>query len=344
MRNIPVSDPTGAVRDPGMPFLAEALDPVTARRLLGEHLLDGAGRVDLRGIRVARHKPGRRCIVEYALELLWPDGRREELTVLGKARARGLDAKGYRVQRALRKAGFDEQGSDLCVPETLGVVPAFHMWLQRKVPGVPATDLLAGAEGTGVARRIAGLSHALHRTGVPPLRPPHAMADELRILRERLPRVADGRPRLADRLERLLVACERLGARVPEPPQPRGIHRDFYADQVLVDGDRLYLLDLDLYCAGDPAVDVGNFLGHVTEWSLRELEDPNALADQEEALAGTFSNLSPDTSAGAVRAYASLTLARHVHISTLFPERRASTEALLGLCEERLGIPGRHRR
>jgi hypothetical protein len=30
------------------------------------------------------------------------------------------------------------------------------------------------------------------------------------------------------------------------PPARCGIHRDFYADQVIVDGSRLYLLDFDL--------------------------------------------------------------------------------------------------
>lgn len=39
----------------------------------------------------------------------------------------------------------------------------------------------------------------------------------------------------------------------------------------------------------------------------------------------------------AVRAYTLLTLARHVYLSTLFPERQPFTARLLELCEERLG-------
>jgi hypothetical protein len=38
-----------------------------------------------------------------------------------------------------------------------------------------------------------------------------------------------------------------------------------------------------------------------------------------------------------VQAYKLLTLARHVHLSTLFPERHSFTGSLLGLCEEYLG-------
>ena len=51
----------------------------------------------------------------------------------------------------------------------------------------------------------------------------------------------------------------------------------------IVGDGRLYLLDFDLYCLGDPALDAGNFIAHVTEQSLRELGDATALAPVEEA-------------------------------------------------------------
>ena len=90
---------------------------------------------------------------------------------------------------------------------------------------------------------------------------------------------------------------------------------------------------------GDPALDIGNFLAHITEYSLRELGDPATLVGREEAMEEEFLRLSDGSCGEAVRAYATLTLARHVHISTLFPERREFTGWLLKLCEERLGIP-----
>src|SRR5207247_10510748 len=70
------------------------------------------------------------------------------------------------------------------------------------------------------------------------------MADELEILRTHLSTVAPQGSRWAARIARLVDAADRLGAAIPEPT-PRGIHRDFYADQVIVDGQRLFLLDLD---------------------------------------------------------------------------------------------------
>src|SRR5262249_47325610 len=148
--------------------------------------------------------------------------------------------------------------------------------------------------------------------------------------------VAAMQPEWAIRLQRLRKACDRLGTLTPEP-SPRGIHRDFYPDQVLVDGSHLYLVDFDLYCAGDPGLDIGNFVGHLIEQALRTLGDPGALADRQEALVEQFLQLEGAHARAAVRAYATLTLVRHIYLSTQFPQRHPFTGALLDLCEQRLG-------
>jgi hypothetical protein len=339
--DVPVYDPFGVTADPTMPSLVPALDPEEAQRQFDErlrHLADPGGSLTLRKIRVSRYKPEKRCVVEYDLEAARPGASPEPFTLLGKVRAGRFGKSGYRLLRALWEADFRSDAPDgVVVPEPVGTVSRFRMWLQRKAPGRVATELLAGPGGPDLARRISEAAHKVHAAGVPTERR-HTMADELRILHERLPRVADDEPRRARRVDRLLAACDRLGAAVPEPA-PRGIHRDFYGDQVLVDGGRLCLIDFDLYCEGDPALDVGNFAGHVTEHALRALGDPEALADVERAMEDRFVELSGECEATrfAVRAYATLTLVRHVHLSTLFPERRPFTGDLLNLCEERLG-------
>lgn len=329
-------DPFDAVADAALPTLAVALDPDSATRELN-HLprLSGGhdGSVRLLAIRVTRHKPGRRCLVEYDVEVQREDIR-EAFTVIGKLRVHRFGKSGYRMLSALREAGFDDASRDgISVPEPIGVVPAFRMWMQRKVAGRPATELLKPGE-TALARRIAEAAHKLHSCRVR-AESRHAMADELRILRECLGRGGGAVPCSQERLDRLLEGCERLGATVTEARRT-GIHRDFYSDQVLVDGPHLALIDFDLYCDGDPGLDAGNFLGHLTEQALRVWGDPAALRDVEEALEERFVELSGEAVRASVRAYAALTVARHVYLSTRFPERRRSTEALLSLSEERV--------
>jgi glycosyltransferase involved in cell wall biosynthesis len=335
-----VRDPFNSTADPELPSLALALDPVEARaefkrrlpRLSGEN-----GKLRLKAIRVIRHKPGRRCVIEYDVRVERPDLPTETITLIGKTRVRRFGNEGYRMQERIWNAGFDSESADgISVPEPIGVIPQFRMWFQRKVPGETATRLLGGPGGVELASRIAGAIHKLHQANVPTERQ-HLMADELRILHECLAKVQRQKPEWSARLERLLVGCDRLGASVPEP-HLCGIHRDFYSAQVVFHEGRLYLIDFDLYCLGDPGLDIGNFIGHITEQSSRETGDARAWAKQERALEEKFVELAGEQCRPAIAAYTTLTLVRHIYLSMQFPSRQAFTLPLLELCEQRLGV------
>jgi hypothetical protein len=339
---VSVIDPFGVIGDPEMPSLSPAMDPAQVQQQLKGSLPRLAGEggvVYLKEIRVTRYKPRRRCVIEYDVEVERRAAPPEAVVLIGKVRRRRTGKTSHRLLELLWNAGFMSDSKDgISVPEPIGAVPEFRMWLQRKVPGEPATHLLVRPDGALLARRIAEAAHKLHRTGITAKRR-HTMADELRILQECMQKVAQAEPRWTGRTEKLLAQCDRLAAATPDPVMC-GIHRDFYSDQVIVDRDRLYLIDFDLYCEGDPALDVGNFLGHITEQSLRIQGDPNALADRERALEERFVELSGESTRPALQAYATLTLARHIYLSTLFEERRPFTERLLDLCEERLAAAG----
>jgi len=336
--NVVTSDPFGACADPRMPFLRRALDPEEVERHVLPRLVGlpwAPGRLAVRAVRAVRYKPGRRCLIEYDVAMTPPATPGAFVTLVAKARARGADAETFRLLQALRRRGFDGASPDgIAVPEPVAVIPELGLWLQRKVHGTAATGALAEANGTWLARRLAEAAHKVHRAAVPVLRR-HTIADELRILHDGLGSLAQRRPEWARRIVRLLSACDRLGA-LTEPRRLRGIHRDFYPDHALLDGERLYLLDFDLYCEGDPALDIGNCIGHITEQSVRTRGDPGALADREAALEDRFVELAGEPARPGVRAYALLTLARHVYLSAQFPERQAFTATLLELCEERL--------
>ena len=336
---VAVPGATRAPIDPAIPHLEYALEPGCVEPLLREplrSLLGERGSFEVYSARLVRHKPGRRCMIEYVLRVPPCAGDPEEIRLLGKIRASGVDASSYQVQRALWRNGLGDRSVDgISVAEPIGIIRELGMWLQRSVPGAAPVDLFSHPEGEGCARRIADAAHRLHNAGIQPRRSPHTIVDELGILHKRLPQVARQRPHLAERIDRVLRACNRLAATV-RTAVPRGIHRDFYPDQVLLAGDRLYIIDLDLYCEGDPALDIGNFIGHLMEESLRRTGDPNALAPQQDALADQFALASGSDSVAAVDVYTTLTLARHISISTQFPARQAFTEEILALVERRL--------
>ncbi len=337
--NEPVSDPGGAIGDPAMPMLRSALQPAYIAQRLHEILgpAPGIGRLELQTIRVRRHKPGRRCLIEYQLKHSNEDGSATTLSLLGKIRAKGLDRRSYDIQNALWREAFSPQADDrIGVPQPLGVLPELAMWLQCRVEGVPAMQRLTDPNGAELAERIAGAIHKLQCAG-PPAPRRHGMADELRILHRQLTPVAEANPSWAKRIQRVLAASERLGASLPDSVF-RPSHRDCYADNVMVNGNWVYLVDLDLYCMADPALDIGNFIGHVTEFALRSSGRSDALAHLEQALEAGYVDRAGEAMRAAVRVYATLTLVRHIAISQRIPERRAWTPGLLQLCEHRLGI------
>ncbi len=338
---VAVTDSSGAANDPELPSARLALDPATVKEEFESALpRPGGGRVDvrIRKIKVIRHKPGRRCVIEYSVKVSTKGQLPQKVALLGKIRARRFGNEGFRLLHAIWNAGFQSDSADgISVPEPIGVVAGLRMWLQRKVPG-EVCDRLLPQMGPPLAARIAEAIHKLHRANIPTERN-HTMADELRILHEHLPKVNQYHPEFRERINRVLTACDRLGASVPEPATC-GIHRDFYPAQILVAENRLYLLDFDLYCKGDPGLDIGNFIGHTMEKSLREHDDPQRLFRCEEALEERFLELTGEQVRPAIDAYKVLTLVRQIYLSTQFEERRPFTGKLLALCEKLLRLPG----
>ncbi len=337
---VSINDPLGAGQDPTMPFISQAMNPKVMEPALERLFFDGApfgSKLHLRHVRVTRHKPGRRCLIEYDVLLSSPDRPEKQITLIGKARRKGLDLSTFHLNNVFYHSGFGADNRDgISVPKPVGVIPELNMWIQHKVPGTVLTELLPGSMGIALMKRAAEAAFKIHTSDIPALRY-HTVADELRILRERLEGVARLMSEWSRRLEFIMDACRRCSTSVSSPA-PLGIHRDFYPDQIIVDGSGLFIVDLDLHCAGDPSLDVGNFLGHITEQSIRMFGNPRALEERELAFKERYLELSGGTSGTAIDIYTTLTLARHISISTQFPERRPFTESLLELCEQRLNV------
>ncbi len=335
-RGVVSLEPTRPAIDPAMPWLRAALDPAQAEGRIRDALkgdVAAASSLRLTGVEILRHKPGRRCLIAYTFEER-ADG---PFAVLAKVRVRGDVRAAAALHRALWRSGFAASTPDgISVAQPLGVVPEWRMWLQRRAAGEPATTILCGPQGVSLARRITDAIHKVHAVG-PRVGRRHTVADEILILRNRLGRVAAANSHWQARIERLLEAGERLAAAIGERPA-RPIHRDFYADQVLVAGERLTLVDFDEFCLGDPALDVGNFLGHVIEQALRVAGHPDALVPVVDAMEQRYVALAGAAEGPAVRAFTTLTLARHIFLSTQFPDRLPYTDRLLNLCESRLGV------
>ncbi len=320
--------------DPDLPQLAIALDSHRMLPVLSNVLGDAPGTLRRCDVKLLRHKPGRRAIVCYEIERT--EGRTE--TLLGKLRAKGPDLRTARVHAALRAAGLDGSAPDgVGVPAPRGRIDSLHLWLQEVVAGNPlAQYLLPDADPSPFARTGAALAR-LHLTA-PVTDRRWTLADEADVLDHALRRATDHLPDAADRLSALsAIARVRLAALPPVPA--RGLHRDFYFDQVLVDGDRIWLVDLDLYACGDPAIDIGNFLAHLDELALRRHGDVAVHAPQAEAFLSGYAMVAPLPAVPRIAVLRAASFARHVFLSTRFADRRHTTRDILAQAEAALAVP-----
>lgn len=314
--------------DPSLLNAAALLSPDSAIAALRARRLGDARAIRaVHEVSVIRHKPGRRAVLSFHVALADDDA----IHWIGKVRSRGTDERPVILAQALRRAGLvGEGGATVGVPRPLGVVDAHHLSLFERVVGTPATTLLL-AEGDphAIAWQMATAMTTLHRASVSARRRRTA-ADELETLRVRTAAWRDAEPSLAPALSLMARRCVALAEPLHHRAPRTLLHRDLYPDQLLLDGTRTWIVDLDLAADGDPALDAGNMVAHLLELARRTHARRHALVHA----AHTFATAALHTprsllSADAIARYAVLSLARLAEIATHHDERRAVAPSLL---------------
>src|SRR5262245_6396499 len=196
-----------------------------------------------------------------------------------------------------------------------------------------------------MAAALVGRLHAGREKDVPELTLGQVMSDTL----FRCTRVLASSPGL----ERCILPLLRLLKRAAEavdPVRPALIHGDLGAAQFLWTGSRLVLLDLDTLSRGDPAYDIGHFLGQLERrCTLDDTLPPDAQRWTEQFLRA-YPMASLGVSARNVSFYRGVTLFRKMHTLCLrdpdegprraarLAERpRAALEAVLPAPDRRIG-------
>jgi aminoglycoside phosphotransferase (APT) family kinase protein len=318
--------------DPAIPALDDALVADVVRSGLATAIGQSAGELRLEKPQLMRHKRGRRALVRYDLT----DARGARHRLLGKLRAKGFDRRTPALHDALRACGFDGSGvSGVGVPRAAGAIAHLGLWFQEMVPGVGLEQFLVPeADAAPFARTGAALA-ALHRGGPRDTRP-WTMADERAVLHRALGKARTMRPDLAPAVQAIGHSAAATLAAIGEGIAC-GIHRDFYFDQVIVDEDRIWIVDLDLYACGDPAIDVGNFLAHLDELGLRNHADRHAFEPQKAAFQDGYKAASGPAEPERITALQTVSLARHIHLGMRLPGRGHTVERILKVVATDLG-------
>lgn len=205
-------------------------------RLLPEGLVEGTSLTHL------RYKPERRWVARID----GPEGPRGILKCFADP--------GYEPAAGAAKRLPDTSGAPLL--QRLGASDRYRAAAYPFLPGVPLSQLLHRGRHDDLLRRTGAALAALHAADPAGLRTAATGADAAAVggaatsLLELLPQHGDRIARLAARIGSALAA-------LPTVRGPR--HGDFSADQVLVDGDAVTIIDLDRADAGDPVADLGLF-------------------------------------------------------------------------------------
>jgi len=317
--------PGSAPVDPAMPALSAALDATTMAPALAKALSQTLQRTEPE---LVRHKPGRRALIRYRIE---GAGNGGALILLGKMRAKGPDLRTPRLHAALRAHGLDGRApARVGVPAPRGCVATPALWLQEAVPGRSLDAFLfPGANQRPAAQAGAALAH-LHATAVAARRQ-WSLDDEMQVLERALEHAGRCLPQRTAELAAIAEGAAQ-SARSLAPAAVTGIHRDFYHDQVLIDGDTTWLLDFDCYAEGDPAIDVANFLAHLDELGLRRHGSPAALAAYGTAFMQGYDAVRTGMDPARVHCLRLIALARHIHLSQIIPGRSHITSQLIDYC------------
>lgn len=326
--------PGGMFADAALPHLGSALDPVLAADVLARlPSCDGQeSGIALQSIRGLRHKPGRRALIEYQGVSL---SSNQAVTVLGKLESKERCAMRLRHQVTLWQAGFSAESTDgICVARPWAEIPQWRLWLQQRMPGLEVTRLLDGPAAKQVLSRLGAALAKLHNANLAVERN-HTHEDDAELIGDRLQRAAQRVPELTKQLDQLRWRCLEL-TRTLQPPETTSIHRDFHPGQALADGDRVVLLDFDLLCRGDAALDIGNFVGCLRDHGVRAGWTNVFVRNLERNFYAGYCRQVDRSFWHRVACHEALTLARHVYICLLYADRRNWASTLLRMAEQTL--------
>ncbi|MHA3834780.1 phosphotransferase [Terrabacter sp. AAH1] len=251
---------TSLGEDPALAGVAAILDPVGVAARLEQLFRRPVGDCTVTPV---SYRPGSRCVVRCDASL--PSGRR---TVFVKVLA---DGSGDYVESLRSLAGG--RGGGAVVPALVGCWTDLGAVVTAGVPGPTASTVLADPstpvrDRLRLAAALGRLLADIHGTAPAPRAAArsHGPAEALHELVSYLPAAWHADPPTALSLG---WALDRLGDKPPKEWSLVFSHGSFRAGQVVVDDDRLAVLDLDGAGLADPARDLGNATAYLDWQRLR---------------------------------------------------------------------------
>ena len=273
-----------AVRDPDIPTLSAALDPVELAReisLLSPSQWPWGEPLEIR-VEVLRWRAGNNCTFEIVVRTesgLHP--------LIGKVYAADSEHV-YRAMDKLRDAGFTRE-AETSIPQPIAYVPLLNLLLQEKVTGLAAKKIFGygGQRLRAVAaERCARWLAQFH--SLSPLSGPVRSVDKILARSLRAAGVVSEKGGLlANKAERLFDGLKAHASNLPTTPLRAG-HGDFGSYHIVFADARTVTIDWDLYDLADPARDVARFIVSLERQALHRLSAPQAMDEATRLFLQTY--------------------------------------------------------
>jgi hypothetical protein len=255
--------------DPGIPTLAEVLDPIA----LAEHLSvisgarwSGAVVTEVQ-VRVLRHHAGQRCTLEIGVrtETVWH-------FLIGKVYQ--IDCpEVFEAMEGIQQAGFDPQ-DEFSIPQPLAYLPSLRLLLQEKVEGLSAGDIFKTGDERSRAAAAEQCARWLARFHLlaPEAGPVSYAHDHLKSksMQRCARKMAKQGGHLAGKAARLLQRLEDSSPSRSHVEVCAG-HGSYSASHVVLAPGRTVAIDWDFHDVADPARDVARFLAALRRRALIRL-------------------------------------------------------------------------
>ncbi len=264
----------------------------------------------------------RRSVQSLRLQVEATEGARAaEWRLVGKAMGHPQHGeKIFQLMRSLWNCGFAREAEDgICIPEPLGFMPELGMLLMEEAPGRKIRNLINRDGDPAHMKLLARTLAKLHRC-------PRVTERRAR-LEDQIPNaqqeLAKAFPGLAEAIKYCVTTVHAVTQHFSLETSTL-VHGDFHLAQVLFDGQRAWLLDLDGVKLGDPASDLGNVLVllHGKEEQLANLRELMQAFWEE------YFAIMPASIAGRVPLYLGLALLRRA--CKIFREQTPDAESRLG--------------
>jgi len=218
------------------------------------------------------HRLGKRCIARINYQLIDINNKegvqKSIITKLYKKRT-DRSSQVFLLNEQLWNGGFNKD--NIRIPEPLAYIDEWKMILMEDVAGQLITEQADDVKSVSIIKTAKALAK-FHQTKLD-IDAIFSPDDEISLLDNWVDLTSLVFPTQQDNLKTAFNQIK-IELTAIQYFKPCLVHRDFYEKQVLLAEHKTTIIDFDTTCLSDPAIDIGNYLAHISLLRLQGISTP----------------------------------------------------------------------